>query len=128
MNTGSERQPYERLIAWQRAHALFLEVHRVTRWWPTEERYGLTSQVRRAAFSVPANLVEGNAKRGPAELRRYLDIAIGSLAEVRYALRAATDLGYCTKSAVSPCERLAEETGRCLFGLLRSLNRARGPR
>lgn len=121
-------EPYEGLVAWQRAHALFLEVYRLTKSWPTEERYGLTSQARRAAFSVPANLVEGNAKRGSGELRRYLNIAIGSLAEVKYAIRASTDLGYTSHREVEAFNRLAGETGRCLFGLLRTVDLARGPR
>ena len=123
----SDRQPFEDLIAWQRAHALFLEVYRVTRTWPTEERYGLTSQARRAAFSVAANLVEGNAKRGAGEIRKFLDISVGSLAELRYAIRAATDLGYCQSEGLAQFHALATETGKLLWGLLRSANRRNGP-
>lgn len=122
-----DRQPFEDLIAWQRAHALFLEVYRLTRTWPMEERYGLTSQTRRAAFSVAANLVEGNAKRGAAEVRKFLDISVGSLAELRYAVRAATDLGYCRPEGLTQFHVLATETGKLLWGLLRSANTRKGP-
>jgi four helix bundle protein len=83
---------YERLDAWKRCHELVLEVYEVTRTWPTGERYGLTSQARRAAVSAAANIAEGSAKRGSRELARYLDISLGSLSEVGYLIRLAVDL------------------------------------
>src|SRR5688572_4172421 len=86
--------PHERLEAWRYAHRLTIEVYRATRSWPTEERYGLSAQVRRCAYSVPANMVEGAAKRGRKEFARYLDISLGSHAELGYGLRLAEDLGY----------------------------------
>jgi four helix bundle protein len=85
--------PYERFDAWKIAHQLALEVYEVTERWPTNERYGLTAQIRRAAISAPTNIAEGAAKRGPRELRRYLDIALGSLSEVSYLLRFTRDRG-----------------------------------
>jgi four helix bundle protein len=88
--------PYERLAAWERCHELALAVYRVTQSFPKYELYGLTAQTRRAAYSAAANIAEGSAKRGPREFLRYLDIAIGSLAEVSYAARLARDLGYLT--------------------------------
>jgi four helix bundle protein len=121
-----DRQPFEDLIAWQKAHALFLEVDRLTRHWPIDERYGLTSQARRAAFSVEGNLVEGNAKRGSGELRRFLYISVGSLAELRYALRAAADLGNVSTDSMTTSHLLATETGKLLWGLLRSANHRKG--
>ena len=84
--------PYERFAAWQRCHELTLAVYRVTQSSPKQETYGLTAQARRAAFSAPANIAEGSAKRGSREFPRYLDIALGSLAELSYALRLAHDL------------------------------------
>ena len=84
--------PYERFAAWQRCHELALAVYRVTRSFPTDERYGLTSQARRAAFSAAANIAEGSAKRGRREFIRYLDITIGSLSELSYVFRLAHDL------------------------------------
>jgi four helix bundle protein len=74
--------PYERFDAWKMTHRLALEVYEVTESWPAGEKYGLTAQVRRAALSAATNIAEGSAKRGPRELRRYLDITLGSLSEV----------------------------------------------
>ncbi|MGH7704042.1 MAG: four helix bundle protein, partial [Gemmatimonadales bacterium] len=89
-------QPYERFEAWRRCHELALAVYRATQSWPKQELYGLTSQARRAAFSVSANFVEGSAKWGAREFRRYLDISLGSLSELGYTLRFARDLGMLT--------------------------------
>jgi len=85
--------PYERFAAWRECHALALEVYRATRLFPKDELYGLTSQARRAAFSAAANIVEGSAKRGSAEFRRFLDISLGSLTELGYTLRISRELG-----------------------------------
>ena len=90
---------YEKLIAWKECHALALEVYRATEGFPKHELYGLTSQTRRAAFSAAANIAEGAAKRGHLEFRRYLDIALGSLAELSYALRLSKDLGLLSDEA-----------------------------
>jgi len=78
---------YERWAAWQLAYNLTLDVYRVTTNFPVSERYGLTSQMRRASFSIIANIAEGSARRGSRELRRFLDVALGSLAELDCGLR-----------------------------------------
>ena len=101
-SSADRLRPYEKITAWQLSHKLFLAVHRMTRGWPKREWYGLAAQVRRAAFSIPANIVEGQSKRGVREYRRFLDIARGSLAELQYALRAAHELGYITDSDRPP--------------------------
>jgi len=85
--------PYERFEAWKDAHRLALEIYRVTATWPSTERYQLTSQVRRAALSIPTNIAEGTAKKGSREFRRYLDIARGSLSELSYLLLFSKDCG-----------------------------------
>ncbi len=85
--------PYERLHAWRECHELALAVYRATKAFPTEERYGLTSQTRRAAFSAAVNIVEGSARRSTKEFRRFLDIALSSLSEVGYALRFSREAG-----------------------------------
>lgn len=87
-------RPYENLAAWRTAHALALAIYRVTEHFPPVERYGLTSQMRRAAYSAAANIAEGYAKRGRRELRRFLDISLGSLEEIAYATRLAHDYRY----------------------------------
>lgn len=84
---------YEKLDAWRLAHELALDIYRATAGFPRSELYGVTAQTRRAALSVPTNIAEGSAKRGHREFRRFLDIAIGSLAELSYLLRFAKDLG-----------------------------------
>jgi four helix bundle protein len=113
--------PYERFRAWQAAHGLAVAVYRTTRRWPTEERYGLTGQVRRAAFSIPANLAGGSARRGPAELRRFLDIALGSHAELAYALRLARDLEYLSAEEHRELAAKHQTAGRLLRGLYNSV-------
>ena len=83
--------PYERLEAWKVSHQLALAVYRASKAFPKEETYGLTAQTRRAALSAPTNIVEGSARRGAPEFRRYLDIARSSLIELGYLLRFARD-------------------------------------
>ena len=111
--------PYESLKAWRACHALFLEVYRVTQTLPRSELYGLTAQMRRAAFSAAANLAEGSAKRGPREFRRYIDITLGSLAELSYAIRAAGDLQLASPDALGRVDALRQEAGKITWGLYR---------
>ena len=85
--------PYEQLHAWRECHELALAVYHATKSFPAAERYGLTSQTRRAAFSAAVNIVEGSARRSRREFRRFLDIALSSLSEVGYALRFAREAG-----------------------------------
>ena len=87
---------HERFEAWRLAHQLALAVFSVTDGWPKSELYVLTSQVRRAALSIPANIAEGAARQGPREFARYLSIASGSLAELQYLLRFSRDRGLCS--------------------------------
>lgn len=86
--------PYERFDAFQPCHPLALAVYRETAAFPKHERYGLTSQLRRAASSAPAGIVERSAERGKSEVRRFLDIALASLAKLGCAIRFAHELGY----------------------------------
>ena len=85
---------FQDLTVWQRAHALVLEVYRLTEAFPRHELFGLTSQLRRAAVSVPANIAEGFKKRGKSDKARFYNIAQGSLEECRYYLILARDLKY----------------------------------
>jgi len=115
---------YERLDAWQAAHRFVLLVYRTTRGFPSEERFGLSSQLRRAAFAVAANIVEGSAKKGPREFRRFLDIAVGSVAEIRYALRLVKDLELITAEQFNDLESERDKVGRLTWGLYTSMRRA----
>ena len=84
---------YHKLLAWRESHQLALAIYRVSKQFPTEERYPLTSQVRRAAFSAAVNIVEGSSRRGRREFRRFVDIALASLTEVGYTLEFAREAG-----------------------------------
>ena len=114
---------YRRIVAWQAAHELAVEVYRVTEGWPKHERYGLVAQVRRAAFSAPANIVEGSVRRGPREFRRFLDIALASISEVEYALEFATAVGIAPASDAERLTPLIRRAGGICFLLARSLDR-----
>lgn len=85
---------WKSLEVWQLADVLAKHIYRATKDFPKDESYGLTSQLRRAALSVPTNLVEGYSRRGDRELARFIDIALGSLAEVKYLLHFSNGLGY----------------------------------
>jgi len=90
------------LIVWQKAHQFVLSAYKLTRQFPKEEIYGLTSQLRRAAVSIPANIAEGFKKKSNAEKAHYLNIAQSSLEECRYYLIPIKDLGYTDISKIMP--------------------------
>lgn len=113
--------PYERFDAWKMAHRLALEVYRVSDVWPLQERYGITAQIRRAALSAPTNIAEGSAKRGPRELRRYLDIALGSLSEVSYLLRFSRDRGILQEADFKALDDLRDQAGKLTWRFYSSL-------
>src|SRR5882757_3443946 len=93
---------FEQLIAWQKAHQFVLATYRFTDNFPRTEIYGLTSQLRRAAVSIPANIAEGFKKRGRADKVRFFNIAQGSLEECRYYLILAKDLNYGDTTQLQP--------------------------
>ncbi len=99
---------FEDLIVWQKAHAWVLQVYRMSETFPAKENYALTSQLRRAAMSVPANIAEGFKKRGTRDKLRFFNIAQGSLEESRYFLILARDLGYAdTREAYANLEEVS---------------------
>jgi four helix bundle protein len=112
---------HEKIEAWQLGHRLALDVYTATDAWPKTERYELTSQVRRAALSVPANIAEGSGRYGAQELRRFLNIALGSLAELSYLLYFAHDRGLLTDVEWEPLEELRSRASKATWGLLRSI-------
>lgn len=114
-------QPYEKLLVWQRCHQLALTIYTVTKSWPASERYCMTAQIRRAAISAPNNISEGYAKRGSNELRRFLDISLGSLSEIGYLLRLARDLSILTPEAWEEVEAQREDAARLTWKLYSSL-------
>lgn len=112
-------QSYEQLDVWREAMELVAEVYQVTRSFPKEELYGLTSQVRRAVVSIPSNIAEGQGRRSTRDFLNHLSIARGSLFEVQTQLRIAFRLQY-----LDDVEAIMDHTqtvGRLLNGLIRSL-------
>jgi len=114
-------QPFTDLKVWQRSHALVLELYRLTREFPTDERFGLTSQLRRAATSIPTNIAEGSRRQHRQDFARFLNIAEGSLAEVEYLLLLSRDLGYLDEQTVRPHRDEASEIARMLHALRRKV-------
>jgi four helix bundle protein len=107
---------FQQLDVWREAHALVLKVYGMTKDFPRDERFGLISQMRRAAVSVPANIAEGFKRRGIREKIRFYNIAEGSLEELKYFFILAEDLGYCESK--DEWMEQAEVVGRLLNGLI----------
>jgi four helix bundle protein len=100
-----KREParsFQNLIVWQKAHQFVLSVYRATEHFPSREIYGLTSQFRRAAVSIPANIAEGFRRTTQSEKHRFMNIAQGSVEECRYYLILAEDLGYIDTNKLMP--------------------------
>ena len=113
---------FRELKVWQKAHACVLEIYRCTRNFPTEERFGLTSQLRRAATSVPSNIAEGCGREGDRELARFLSIAAGSASEVEYQLLLSHALGYLDDDAYGRLDSQINEVKRMLNAFIRKLS------
>ena len=112
---------FHSLVVWQKAHVLTLNVYRLTKRFPDDERFGLISQLRRSAASVPANLAEGCGRGGEQEFARFVQIAMGSAAEVEYHLLLAKDLGYIADTDFDMLQNAIEEVKRMLASLLRTV-------
>jgi four helix bundle protein len=110
-----------KLIVWQKSHELVLTIYKITKDFPRDEQFGLTSQLRRAAVSVPSNIVEGKARGSNNEYRRFLLIARGSLEEVKYQLLLAKDLKYIDENTYSGIIFLTDEIGKMLNGLIKKV-------
>jgi four helix bundle protein len=126
MNTGThveveDTRGYRKIIAWQRADDLVHAVYEATADFPKSELFGLTSQLRRAALSVPTNIVEGCGRQNRGELKQFVNIALGSLAEVEYLLSFAARRGYLVGKSAESVEAIRTETGRLLWRFFRSL-------
>jgi four helix bundle protein len=111
---------FEQLIVWQKAHQFVLNVYSLTKQFPKEEMFGLTSQFRRASVSIAANIVEGYSKSGLKDKIRFLNIAQGSLSECQYYLRLTKDLGYAD---VAKLEFDIEEVSKLLNAYARTIKK-----
>jgi len=112
---------YRELIAWQKAMDLVEEVYRLTTGLPAGERFGLVTQMQRAAVSVPSNIAEGHERRSGREYRRYLAFASASLAELETQLLLCSRIGHLDESAAEPALALAAEVGRTIRGIDRGI-------
>ena len=112
---------HTKLRAFELADQVAFYIYKITRGFPKEEVYGMTSQIRRAAVSVPSNIVEGCARESQTEYHRFLEIAFGSLRELSYQFSLSKRLGYFKQKDVSECASLISETEKVLGGLLKSM-------
>ncbi len=122
---SGEIRHYRDLLVWQKAMALVRGVYQASSDWPTDERFGLVSQVRRAAVSVPSNIAEGCARRATGDFVRFLSIARGSLAEVETQMLLAEQLSYLSTEAVEPLLQSSDEISRMLASLIGKLEARR---
>ena len=112
---------FKQLTVWKVAHELAIEVYRATGGFPNSERFGLQSQIRRAATSVPSNIAEGGGRQGDREMARFLLVARGSVAELEYQLLLARDLALLDEATHAELSVRAQRVNRMLLGLARRL-------
>jgi len=112
---------YRDLEVWQKAMDLVVEVYRLTKHFPPDERFGLTSQIQRASVSIPANIAEGYGRTHRGDYLHHLSVARGSLLEVETHLTLAVRLKYIKREDAAPTWRLGQEVGKMLRKLLQSL-------
>ena len=117
---GTMGRSYRDLIAWQKAMKFVTQIYEVTQQFPSEERYGLTNQLRRASVSVPSNIAEGQARFSQKEFHHFLSMARGSLVEIETQLLIARDLKYLQPAKSDTLLLAADELGRILNGLISS--------
>jgi four helix bundle protein len=110
-------QRFTELKVWPRAHALVLEIYRISAGFPQDERFGVTAQLRRAAVSINTNIAEGSRRQGQQEYSRFLNIAQASAAETEYLLILSRDLGYLSTAAFDRLVADLDEVARMLHGL-----------
>lgn len=109
------------IIVWQKSHLLTLEVYKITKDFPAEEKFGLISQMRRADYSIPSNLVEGHSRKSRKEFLQFLSIAKGSLEELKYFVLLSSDLKYIEDETRSELETKTEEVSKILYAFTKNL-------
>ena len=116
-------QDFRNLLVWQKSHELALEIYRLSRDFPREELYGLASQMRRAAVSIPSNIAEGRGRGSDPDFGRFLVIAMGSSSELEYQLLLAKDLGYVDTTMHESLERKIMEIKKMLSSLIQRVKK-----
>lgn len=114
-------RPFRELVVWQKAHRLTLELYKVTRAFPREEQYGLSSQIRRSAASIGANIAEGCGRGTARDFARFVQIALGSGSELEYHILLAADLGLIDAQTHDELQTSLIDVKRMLSGLVRRL-------
>jgi len=114
---------YKKIIAWRKSHELTLAVYQHTKRFPAEERFGITSQLRRAAVSVPANIVEGSGRETNKDNLRFLTTALASLKETEYFLMLSRDLQYLGEADYTLLNDMTSNTLRTLQGFIKAVRR-----
>jgi four helix bundle protein len=115
---------FEQLIVWKKAHELVLDVYKLTKKYPQDEKYRLVDQICRAVSSVPTNISEGSGRNTDKEFIQFLCVARGSLFEVKYQLRLSKDLGYITDDEYETLTKQTESVGRMLNCLIKKIRDA----
>lgn len=113
---------WKNLEVWQKADELALKIYKNTKNFPREEIYGLTSQIRRAALSIPTNIVEGYSRKGDKELARFIGISLGSLAEIKYLIYFSARLNYFDEIALMELTDGYNELGKMLWRFYEKVN------
>jgi four helix bundle protein len=125
MDDNKKANDYRDLLVWQKGLGLTKQIYQLTQSLPNEERYGLTSQIRRAAVSVPSNIAEGQARSGKKEFIHFLYVARGSLAEIDTQCIIAKDLGYISQNQHMDIYKNIDELKRMLYSLIGKLSGSR---
>lgn len=119
-------QDYRDVVVWQRSHKLVLAIYKLTESFPSSEKYGLTSQMRRSAYSIPMNIAEGRSKSSDKDFARYLDFASGSAGELDYQILLVKDMGLISSKQYDQLYTELTEIRKMLNGLRKVILKAKG--
>lgn len=119
---------YQELQVWNKAYDLCLEIYKITTTFPVSEKYGLTSQIRRSAVSIPSNIAEGHERQHLKEYIQFLYVALGSIAELKTQMMLSKDIGYLSEKSFVKIESEIVEIGKMLNGLINSLIKKLAPK
>jgi len=122
LRKGLGVKTFRDLKVWEKAHKLVLEIYKTTKGFPAEEKFGLVSQLRRSASSVPTNIVEGFKRKSKRDYGHFLNLADASLEETKYHIILSKDLGYINVETFKEINSMSDEVGKMLCGLQKTLN------
>ncbi|MDE3144522.1 MAG: four helix bundle protein [Bacteroidota bacterium] len=112
---------FQKLLIWQKSHALTLDVYKITKSFPKEEIFGLVSQMRRSASSIPTNIAEGSGRQTTADFKRFLVIGIGSVSELEYQFILSKDIGYISQEQFDSLSSKVIELRKMIFAYSQKL-------